>query len=123
MARLFGADAATDAFFVAFRIPNALRRLFAEGAFSLALVPVLTEYKEHRARRALTAFVDEAAGTLAAALLLLTAVGILTAPMLVLLFARVSSRTPTSGAWRPRCCGSPSPMSCSSRSRPLPAAS
>jgi putative peptidoglycan lipid II flippase len=45
LARMFGADAATDAFFVAFKIPNFLRRLFAEGAFSLAFVPVLTEYR------------------------------------------------------------------------------
>jgi putative peptidoglycan lipid II flippase len=95
VARLFGADAATDAFFVAFRIPNVLRRLFAEGAFSLALVPVLTEYKEHRDRRALAAFVDEAAGTLAVALLLLTAIGILTAPMLVLLFAPGFAQDPS----------------------------
>jgi len=42
--RIFGADAATDAFLVAFKIPNFLRRLFAEGAFSQAFVPVLTEY-------------------------------------------------------------------------------
>jgi len=42
-ARFFGADAATDAFFVAFKIPNLLRRQFAEGAFSQAFVPVFTE--------------------------------------------------------------------------------
>src|SRR5699024_6378116 len=45
---VFGSSAATDAFFVAFKIPNFMRRLFAEGAFSQAFVPVLTEYKETR---------------------------------------------------------------------------
>ena len=48
IARIFGAGMATDAFFVAFRIPNLLRRLFAEGAFSLAFVPILSEYKNIR---------------------------------------------------------------------------
>ena len=51
IARAFGAGLATDAFFVAFRIPNLLRRLFAEGAFSQAFVPVLAEYKNRRRRR------------------------------------------------------------------------
>jgi putative peptidoglycan lipid II flippase len=87
VARLFGADAATDAFFVAFRIPNAMRRLFAEGAFSMALVPVLHEYKVREGQTALKAFVDDAAGTLAAALLIVSTLGILLAPALVLLFA------------------------------------
>ena len=45
IARFFDAGDSTDAFFVAFKIPNFLRRLFAEGAFSLAFVPVLTEYR------------------------------------------------------------------------------
>ena len=48
VARIFGASIATDAFFVAFRIPNLLRRLFAEGAFSQAFVPILAEYKNRR---------------------------------------------------------------------------
>ncbi|MEO8012292.1 MAG: lipid II flippase MurJ, partial [Dokdonella sp.] len=48
IAGIFGANAATDAFLVAFRIPNFMRRLFAEGSFSMAFVPVLTEYKEKR---------------------------------------------------------------------------
>jgi len=46
IARIFGVDGATDAFFVAFKIPNFLRRLFAEGAFAHAFVPVLADYKE-----------------------------------------------------------------------------
>ncbi|MDD9892635.1 MAG: murein biosynthesis integral membrane protein MurJ, partial [Gammaproteobacteria bacterium] len=48
LAAFFGAGAAMDAFFVAFKIPNFLRRLFAEGAFSQAFVPVLSEYREQR---------------------------------------------------------------------------
>lgn len=87
VARVFGADAGTDAFFVAFKIPNLMRRLFAEGAFSLALVPVLNDYKDRRGLPALKGFVDDMAGTLGAALLLLTFVGVLAAPLLVLLFA------------------------------------
>mgnify|MGYP000464569881 CR=1 FL=1 len=48
IARAFGAGAATDAFFVAFRLPNLLRRMFAEGAFSQAFVPILGEYRNRR---------------------------------------------------------------------------
>lgn len=87
VARVFGADAGTDAFFVAFKIPNLMRRLFAEGSFSLALVPVLNDYKDRRGFPALQGFVDDMAGTLGAALVLLTVVGVLAAPLLVLLFA------------------------------------
>jgi putative peptidoglycan lipid II flippase len=87
VARIFGADAGTDAFFVAFRIPNLMRRLFAEGAFALAFVPILSEYKTRRGPGELRRFIDDTAGTLAAALLVMTAVGILAAPLLVLAFA------------------------------------
>ncbi|MEJ1356297.1 MAG: murein biosynthesis integral membrane protein MurJ [Candidatus Sedimenticola sp. (ex Thyasira tokunagai)] len=87
LAHTFGASAGTDAFFVAFKIPNFLRRLFAEGAFSVAFVPVLTEYKEKRSFEELKLFVDRVAGTLGAALLLVTLVGVVGAPLLVMLFA------------------------------------
>ncbi|PQJ97168.1 murein biosynthesis integral membrane protein MurJ [Chromatium okenii] len=87
IARVFGADAGTDAFFVAFKIPNLMRRLFAEGAFSMAFVPVLNEYREQQGRVALKAFIDDTTGLLGAALLLTTLLGILSAPLLVLLFA------------------------------------
>ena len=87
LARIFGADAGTDAFFVAFKIPNFMRRLFAEGAFSLAFVPVLSEYREQRSREALKRFVDDVAGTLGMVLLAVTAVGVLGAPWVVMLFA------------------------------------
>jgi putative peptidoglycan lipid II flippase len=86
-ARFFGADAGTDAFFVAFKIPNFLRRLFAEGAFCQAFVPVLSDYKEKETRAGLQAFVDRTAGTLALALILVTVIGVLAAPFLVLVFA------------------------------------
>ncbi|MEY6432573.1 murein biosynthesis integral membrane protein MurJ [Thioalkalicoccus limnaeus] len=87
IARLFGADGATDAFFVAFKIPNFLRRLFTEGAFSAALVPVLEEYRQRRSFADLKGLVDSLAGTLGLALLLITALGVLAAPPLLLAFA------------------------------------
>ena len=87
LARVFGADALTDAFFVAFKIPNFLRRLFAEGAFSLAFVPVLTEYRTQGDQGELKDFVDKMAGTLGIVLLMATAVGLLAAPVLVFIFA------------------------------------
>jgi putative peptidoglycan lipid II flippase len=84
---MFGADAATDAFFVAFKIPNFLRRLFAEGAFSVAFVPVLTEYRSKRSAGELREFVDHMAGTLGLVLFLTSLAGVLLAPLLVMLFA------------------------------------
>ncbi len=87
LARLFGADAATDAFFVAFRIPNFLRRLFGEGAFATAFVPVLTEYKETRSYEDLKGLVDHVAGTLGLVLLVVSLVGVVAAPLVVSLFA------------------------------------
>ncbi len=87
LARLFGADAATDAFFVAFKIPNFLRRLFGEGAFATAFVPVLTEYKETRSHAELKGLVDHVAGTLGLVLLAVSLVGMVAAPAVVGLFA------------------------------------
>ena len=86
VARLFGADSGTDAFFLAFKIPNFLRRLFAEGAFSQAFVPVLAEYKEKRTPAELKDLVDRVAGTLGGVLLLMTTVGVIAAPLLVMAF-------------------------------------
>ena len=87
LAQLFGASAGTDAFFVAFKIPNFLRRLFAEGAFSVAFVPVLMEYKTQRSFDELRLFVGRVAGTLGGVLLLVTLIGVIGAPLLVMLFA------------------------------------
>lgn len=87
IARYFPVGGATDAFFVAFKIPNLLRRFFAEGAFALAFVPVLAEYKETRSREALKDLIDHVAGTLGLILLVISTVGMLTAPWLVHVFA------------------------------------
>jgi putative peptidoglycan lipid II flippase len=87
LARLFGASGTTDAFFLAFRIPNLMRRMFAEGSFSLAFVPVLSEYRANGDRAALRDLVDHVAGTLAAVLLVITAAGILAAPAVLAVFA------------------------------------
>ena len=87
IAALFGADPATDAFFVAFRIPNFLRRLFAEGSFSQAFVPVLMRYRDQGSPAARRAFLDQTAGALAVLAIGATAAGIVAAPGLVLLFA------------------------------------
>jgi putative peptidoglycan lipid II flippase len=83
----FGATGATDAFFVAFRIPNFLRRLFAEGAFSQAFVPVFAEYREKQRRAALKDLVDHVAGTLLVALTAVTALGVIGAPVIISVFA------------------------------------
>ena len=87
IARIFGVDVATDAFFVAFNIPNFLRRLFAEGAFAHAFIPVLADYKEQGSKADLKVFVDKTAGTLAGILMLLTLIGVVVAPVLILLLA------------------------------------
>lgn len=87
IARLFGADAATDAFFLAFKVPNVFRRLFAEGAFAVAFVPVLAEYRAARTHGELKAFIDRVAGTLAVVLLAVSLAGVAAAPLVVALFA------------------------------------
>ncbi len=87
IARIFGVDVATDAFFVAFKIPNFFRRLFAEGAFAHAFIPVLADYKEQGSKADLKVFVDKTAGTLAGILMLLTLIGVVVAPVLILLLA------------------------------------
>jgi putative peptidoglycan lipid II flippase len=83
IARAFGAGVATDAFFVAFKIPNLLRRLFAEGAFAQAFVPILAEYKERRGEADTRALVDRVSGLLALALFVVTLIGVLAAPFIV----------------------------------------
>jgi putative peptidoglycan lipid II flippase len=83
----FGVDAGMDAFFVAFKIPNFMRRLFAEGAFSQAFVPVLSEYKTRREQAEVKALVDHVAGTLGGLLALVVLVAILLSPLVVVIFA------------------------------------
>ncbi len=87
LATVFGASGGTDAFLVAFKIPNFMRRLFGEGAFSLAFVPVLSEYKETRDRTALKDLINHVAGTLGGFLLVLSILGMVFAPAVVYIFA------------------------------------
>ncbi|KTD21534.1 integral membrane protein [Legionella lansingensis] len=87
IAQLFGAQAGMDAFYVAFRIPNFMRRLFAEGAFSQAFVPVLAEYQQKRSFTEVREFVARIAGQLGAVLSLVTIVGVLGAPIIIWIFA------------------------------------
>ena len=87
IARVFGAGLATDAFFVAFKLPNLLRRLFAEGAFSQAFVPILAEYKNRRGEEETRVLVDHVAGALAAALFIVTVIGVAAAPLIILVTA------------------------------------
>lgn len=94
IARMFGAGAASDAFFVAFRIPNLLRRLFAEGAFSQAFVPILADHKNRQGEAATKVLVDRVATVLTACLALVTVVGILIAPAIVLVGAPGFSARP-----------------------------
>ncbi len=87
IASVFGVGASTDAFFIAFKIPNFMRRLFAEGAFSQAFTPILSEYKTKRDKVEIQHLVDHVAGHLGSILSLITIIGILIAPLLVLIFA------------------------------------
>jgi len=83
---VFGANAGTDAFFVAFRIPNYLRRLFAEGAFSQAFVPVMTS-SLHNSENDFKRLIDHVTGLLSVILLIITALGVLCSPWLIHIFA------------------------------------
>src|ERR1044071_1149741 len=87
IARAFGAGLYTDAFFVAFKIPNLLRRLFAEGAFAQAFVPVLAEYKNRHGDAATRVLVDRTATLLFLVLTLVTAAGVAAAPLIIYLTA------------------------------------
>jgi putative peptidoglycan lipid II flippase len=87
LAQLFGAQAGMDAFIIAFKIPNFMRRLFAEGAFSQAFVPVLAEYQKQRNHEDVRLFIARIAGSLSAVLTLITIVGVIAAPGIVFVFA------------------------------------
>ena len=94
VARAFGAGLATDAFFVAFKIPNLLRRLFAEGAFAQAFVPIFAEYKNRRGDADARILVDHVSGVLALALAVVTLIGVAAAPLIVYVSAPGFSATP-----------------------------
>ena len=83
----FGADRMMDAFLVAFKIPNFLRRLFAEGAFAQAFVPVLSEYKSQRGDAEVRDLVSKVAGSLSLILMAITIVAVLAAPLIMWVFA------------------------------------
>ncbi|GAB3507429.1 murein biosynthesis integral membrane protein MurJ [Pseudoxanthomonas daejeonensis] len=86
-ATLFGTGGAMSAFIVAYRIPNFLRRVFAEGSMAMAFVPVLNEIKERGDRDALRSFIDHMAGALCAVVMVVCALGMLAAPLIARLFA------------------------------------
>ena len=83
VARAFGAGMATDAFFVAFRLPNLLRRMFAEGAFSQAFVPILAEYKNKRGETETHRLVNHVASALGLAVLLVSILGAIASPLII----------------------------------------
>jgi putative peptidoglycan lipid II flippase len=87
LANFFGAQAGMDAFLVAFRIPNFMRRLFAEGAFAQAFVPVLAEYQKTRSPEDVRIFISRISGHLSSILTLVTLVGIVASPIIIYLFA------------------------------------
>lgn len=87
LAQIFGAGAEFDAFVIAFKIPNFMRRLFAEGAFAQAFVPVMADYKEQNSKEDLRQFLNRIAGTLGLSVLLLVIIGEIAAPLLVMIFA------------------------------------
>jgi putative peptidoglycan lipid II flippase len=83
IARIFGASLATDAFFVAFKIPNLLRRMFAEGAFSQAFVPILAGYRHADSAEETRSLIDSVATLLFLALVVAAALGMAAAPLIV----------------------------------------
>ena len=87
IARFIGADAMADAFFVAFKIPNFFRRLFSEGAFAQAFVPVLAEYRESGSQAAVKAFIDKVAGALGSELIAFTVFVVIASPIITGIFA------------------------------------
>ena len=96
IASFFGASALTDAFNVAFRIPNLLRRLFAEGAFSQAFVPVLAATRETKGEQATKILIDRVATLLTLALVLTCIFGVAAAPVLVWVMASGLEASPDS---------------------------
>src|SRR5215207_2388428 len=94
IARVFGAGMMTDAFFVAFKIPNLLRRVFAEGAFSQAFVPILAEYKSRSTEQQTRDLVDHVASLLAVALFVVTLIGTIAAPLIIYATAPGFSASP-----------------------------
>jgi len=93
-ANLFGAGGVVDAFAVAYRIPNYLRRIFAEGSFASAFVPVLSELRQRNDPAVLKDFLDHVAGALCATVLVVSGLGMLAAPLVVAIIAPGSLDNP-----------------------------
>lgn len=87
IAFFFGAGAGADVFFLAFRIPNLFRRLFAEGAFAQAFVPVLSEYQQKRSHEEVKDLIEKVSGTLGVNLVLITLLGVVGAEVVISIFA------------------------------------
>ena len=87
LASVFGATGMFDAFVVAFKLPNFLRRLFGEGAFSQAFVPMLAEYRATKSHEEVQHFVNHVAGALAVVVLLVVLLAEIAAPLLIMIFA------------------------------------
>ena len=87
IARYFGANGLTDAFLVAFRIPNFFRRLFAEGAFSQAFLPILADVKANQSDQEVQLIINHIATKLLSVLMIITLIAVLLAPVIIFLFA------------------------------------
>ena len=87
IARVFGVGIETDAFFVAFKIPNLLRRISAEGAFTQAFVPILSEYKNKKSKIEVSYLINKVATLLGLFLVLVTLLGVFGAPWLIYISA------------------------------------
>ncbi len=87
IAQLFGATAAVDAYLIAFKLPNFMRRLFAEGAFSQAFVPILSEYQQLKSHEDIKRFINHVSGNLALILFCVTVIGVIAAPIIISIFA------------------------------------
>ena len=104
-ASVYGAGTAADAYLVAYKIPNFLRRLFAEGAFAQAFVPILTDTREHEPGQ-LQDFVDAVAGTLAGVTAIVSLIGVVLAPWILLVYAPGFAGDPAKAKLGPNCCAS-----------------
>ena len=94
LAVVFGAGPAFDAFIVAFKIPNFMRRLFGEGAFAQAFVPVLSEYRSNRTTEEVCEFINRIAGSLGTSLLVFVALAEIISPVIIMVFAPGFLRDP-----------------------------
>ena len=94
LANSVGASTGADAFFVAFKIPNFLRRLFGEGAFAQAFVPVFSETREKEGEASVKRLIDQVAGRFGLILIVISALGVLLAPWIAMLFAPGFSNDP-----------------------------